>query len=202
MFYPNLVRRTDYPLRDDGHFYSYSRYREEITTDCSHRCVYCDVTLEEHAGEGMQLDHLKPQQLFPALKNDPDNLVLSCPKCNRLKSCHWPADPTLGIDGFLDPFTANRIDWYHILPCGEIKETNPATGIKIELLQINRPARKQLRRRRLIEQRIQAIDSEVHNRLVALRDVIGSKEIPGDDKGQLVEQIILLREQIDLLRAL
>lgn len=202
MFYPTIVRRADYPLRSDGQYYQYSHYREVISEDCQHRCVYCDVTLQEHASEGMQLDHFKPQELFPALKNDPGNLVLSCPKCNRLKSSHWPVNAIVGIDGFLDPFTANRTRWYNILPCGEIKETNPATGIKIKLLQLNRPARKQLRRMRLIEQRIEAMDNTVSERLQALREVIESDEVSGEDKGRWLEQILRLREQIQSLRAL
>src|SRR6516225_5444715 len=111
MFFPILTRRGVYSVKADGSFYVYSHYKTEISEDCQHRCVYCDVTANEVGGhEAMQLDHFRPESFpeFESLINDPRNLHYACGRCNLWKSDWWPArgsDATHnGTEGFVDPF--------------------------------------------------------------------------------------------------
>lgn len=203
MFYPDIVRRTTYSTKIDGAYYAnYSHYETEITEDCKQRCVYCDITLSEHGGEGMQLDHFKPQKHFERLKKDPNNLVLACPKCNRLKSDHWPVKEEIGLNGFLDPFTSERSKWYHVKPCGIIEHNDSnATALKIEILRLNRPARVQIRRKRLIEKRVSDIDERLNEKLIALRSKMTSGVL-ADLHSELLDEIIELKNNIDALRTL
>ncbi|ENG2946509.1 HNH endonuclease [Enterobacter roggenkampii] len=156
MFYPILTRRKEYETKQSGSFYRYSHYRAVIEEDCQHRCVYCDLLLKEHAFEGMHLDHFRPQSLFSELTNDPCNLVLSCPKCNSLKTNHWPcARITLdspshdGNIGFIDPFAEKMRDYLAVDKDGVIRPSKKPADYIIELLKLNRQSRILLRKRRL-----------------------------------------------------
>ena len=124
-----------------------SVYKSEVDDDCGYRCVYCDITITEHGGEGFHLDHLKPQSLFAELANNPTNLVSSCPKCNLLKSDHWPMNyPSVS---FLGPFETNRSSRFNIENDGKISASNDDQAeYQIRLLLLNRPARIQVRRSR------------------------------------------------------
>jgi len=162
MFYPPLSRAQDYRRKKCGNFYIYSEYKDEILSDCKERCVYCDITLKEHGHEGFSLDHFRPQEHFPHLKNTPFNLVITCSKCNRLKSSHWPM-PVVRIDshdgniGFLDPFSCDRLEYFNVDETGEISAIkNPSTYI-IQLLNLNRPSRKLVRKKRLLDKKISSL---------------------------------------------
>jgi len=156
MFYPILTRRKEYETKKSGGYYRYSYYRAVIEEDCQQRCVYCDLLLREHAFEGMHLDHFRPQSLFNELTNDPCNLVLSCPKCNLLKTNHWPCQ-RVTIDspshdnniGFIDPFSEKLRDYLVVDKDGVIRSAKKPADYIIELLKLNRPSRILLRKRRL-----------------------------------------------------
>ncbi|ENZ3704712.1 HNH endonuclease [Serratia marcescens] len=156
MFYPILTRRKEYERKMSGDFYRYSYYRQVIEEDCQKRCVYCDLLLKEHAFEGMHLDHFRPQSVFNELTNDPSNLVLACPKCNSLKTNHWPC-PRAALDspshdnnvGFIDPFSEKMCDYLTVDKDGIIHSNKKPADYIIELLKLNRPSRVLLRKRRL-----------------------------------------------------
>ncbi|HGL6355880.1 TPA: HNH endonuclease [Citrobacter amalonaticus] len=156
MFYPILTRRKEYEKKKSGDYYRYSYYRAVIEEDCQKRCVYCDLLLKEHAFEGMHLDHFRPQSLFSELTNDPSNLVLSCPKCNSLKTNHWPCSgvainspPHDNNIGFIDPFTEKMRDYLAVDKDGVLHSNKKPADYVIELLKLNRPSRILLRKRRL-----------------------------------------------------
>ena len=140
LFFPSLERRPEYIGKGIEVKSKYSDYRVEIQEDCQNRCVYCDILLAEHGFEGMQLDHFRPQKFFPDLADDPINLLLACPKCNRLKWYHWPcekdkdAHPYDGSNGFINPFDENRFDYLVVKPSGEIDEKQPPLKYMIKLL--------------------------------------------------------------------
>lgn len=200
MFYPDLNRRKIYSTRENGSNYSYSHYLNEITEDCQSRCVYCDITIDEHGGEGMQLDHFKPKKHFSSLSNTPENLVLACPKCNRLKSDHWPIDINCGLFGFLDPFTPNRCEWYEIDSYGRIHHTNLATAIKIAILNLNRPARIQIRRKRIIEKRINNLDALFDHKINEFYKLISTNKISDTEQSSLMKEIMDIKSKISQLR--
>jgi hypothetical protein len=97
----------------------------------------------------MHLDHFRPQVHFSDLANDPQNLVLACPGCNRLKADHWPAHGTgesyVGDEGFIEPFLMNRLEFFDISEDGGIRGVKPPAKYEIGLLQLDRQSRKKIR---------------------------------------------------------
>ncbi len=79
----------------------YTSFKLYIREDFNKRCGYCDDLDIYHGGvRGYQIDHFKPHSIskFSYLKEEYENLVYSCPFCNRAKSNKWE-----DIDGFIDP---------------------------------------------------------------------------------------------------
>ena len=157
LFYPIVTRRDNYSKKDNGENYHYQHYRQEIRDDCLRRCVYCDIQETECGGEElMELEHFRPQKYFADLSNDPHNLVYSCSGCNRLKSDHWPNDNgnidsyvTKAGEGFLDPFSINRNEFFFVMDNGKIKDLQAPAKYMILLLALNRESRRRLREIRL-----------------------------------------------------
>lgn len=93
---------------------NYRDYKGQLRRDFRKRCGYCDA-LDEYFGgrHGAQIDHFAPRSLFPDLETVYENLVYSCPFCNRAKSNKWIGDdykiPNNGTDGFVDP-TSSEFD--------------------------------------------------------------------------------------------
>ena len=179
LFFPNLPPRRSYQKNRNSRYYSdYSFYREAIRIDCLGRCVYCDIHENENGGQvNMQLDHFRPKQKFPHLRNNPNNLHWSCAECNKLKTDYWPAEnpdsTIMGEQGFIDPFTENRKDYFKVAPSGELIPLKAPASYKIELLALNRDYRKRVRKNRLIvfkmlteeHKRIAEIDAILQNRI-------------------------------------
>ena len=146
LFFPKLTRREAYRTREDGRPYAnYREYKLEIREDCLGRCVYCDIHENESGGaNNMCLDHFRPKSLqqFQHLSNDPSNLVWSCDTCNRAKWNHWPAQGTdetvLNGEGFMDPFTCDRREYFGVLTDGVLKPLRPPARYMVELLNLNR----------------------------------------------------------------
>jgi hypothetical protein len=157
MFYPTLTRKGGYPQKGDGSYYAYGCYREHIAADCQRRCVYCDAKEDEVGGaEAMQLDHFRPESFpeFEHLVNDPLNLHYACLRCNLWKSNNWPARGTQhthdGINGFLDPFSDNRLHYFTVKPDGQIEPMRPPAKYIIRLLHLQREFMRKLREKRLL----------------------------------------------------
>jgi len=156
LFFPELPPRNNYKKNRNSDYYSdYSVYRKAIRMDCLGRCVYCDIHENENGGEeNMQLDHFRPKEKFPHLHSNPNNLHWSCAKCNNLKSDHWPAkssDSTInGEQGFIDPFTENRKNYFKVALNGELVPLKTPASYKIGLLALNRESRKLVRKNRLV----------------------------------------------------
>lgn len=102
-------RRDVIDERDD-----YKAYRKELKEDFHEACGYCGddcIHYEPH------IDHFRPQKpkiddektkkLFQGVESSYDNLVFSCPFCNRRKSNKWPTasfqDEYSVSSGFIDP---------------------------------------------------------------------------------------------------
>jgi hypothetical protein len=158
-FFPNITRTETYETKDDGSYYSYSYYRMQVSTDCQQRCVYCDAMINEIGHEGFNLDHFRPQEIFPELSDSPENLVIACSKCNRWKSSHWPIDKNSkeshdGFVGFVEPFKHNRQEYFNVENCGTITAVKGPSEYIVKLLHLNRPSRILIRRNRLLSCRI------------------------------------------------
>jgi hypothetical protein len=158
LFFPLLARRSNYSCKPNGQHYVYSYYRTEIAEDCEHRCVYCDAKADEVGGaEAMQLEHFRPQSFeeFSHLTNDPRNLNYACGRCNLWKSNWWPAfgsDSTHnGSEGFLDPFSEDRLEYFSFSGNGEIHALKPPAAYIIRLLRLEREYLRKLRELRILK---------------------------------------------------
>jgi hypothetical protein len=201
MFYPDIYRRPSYKRKKNGDYYSsYSEYYSEILADCLERCVYCDIELTESGGEGFQLDHFKPTNTLK--DNSPSNLVISCSKCNRLKSAHWPNDPALGIDGFLDPFTLGRSSHSTIRADGTLKDESLVMGLQIKYMQLNRPARVLMRKRRLQRSRANKLNLAIKERLGLMIRENDLRMMTETEKNAELKRIHLIMDLMQKLRSL
>lgn len=158
-FFPTIVRSKQYAKKANGEYYVYSHYRNQISQECESRCVYCDILIAEAGGEGCALDHFRPQEKFPGLRNDPNNLVISCSKCNRYKSNHWPISIQVqhshdGKVGFIDPFLTNRLQYFNVGIDGVLVPLQGPSDYIIRLLNLNRPSRIAVRKKRILDARI------------------------------------------------
>lgn len=172
MHFPALVRRKNYRTKPCGNYYAdYRIYKDEISEDCKHRCVYCDAKLEEIGGEGMHLDHFKPQKYFPELSSDPNNLVLACAKCNQLKSDWWPEiaeRSNKGLHGFIDPFEKDKLKYFSVNEKGELTSIKPPSAYFIDLLLLNRLTRVNIRRRRIITSKANSLMESIISEMESL----------------------------------
>lgn len=177
MYFPKMTRRAAYKVKENGEKYkTYSAYYDEIAEDCQNRCVYCDVLVKEVGGESMNLDHFRPQNHFPELGADPTNLVLSCAKCNQLKSDWWPEkDGTAdgGRHGFVDPFAEHMLTYIRVEDDGAMASLKIPSQYMIDLMSLNRLTRKQIRRAR----RVRTEAFEVMNDLCNEINAISSKPV-------------------------
>jgi len=171
MFYPKLTRRENYKTKKNGEWYSSNRYyRKEILVDCQYRCVYCDITKSEIGGDDfLQLDHFRPQSLFPELGNNPTNLVAACPVCNRNKSNHWPVGKDVkesysGQVGFIDPFEEESTSYFHITAKGFIEPLKPPAEYIIKILRLNRDGSVYKRKARMLSKELYFLASKAKNK--------------------------------------
>jgi hypothetical protein len=151
-YFPMLQRRANYNAKQNGEYYEYHAYRQEIREDCLGRCVYCDAHENECGGpEAIHLDHFRPQKYeeHKHLINDPNNLVWCCGGCNRFKLDDWPAlgqdDTIVGAMGYIDPFQQNRFDYFQICENGKLDALKPPAEYMIKRLALNRYSRMRIR---------------------------------------------------------
>lgn len=107
----------------------YTSYKSWLRDEFIFRCCYC-LTRERWRSDGQagfSVDHFAAQSLYPALRNDYDNLFYVCCACNAARSFislpFNPSDTSLGahlrvtISGKAEPLTpegAQFIDISHL----------------------------------------------------------------------------------------
>lgn len=67
----------------------YPQYRDYLRSASQYACAYCTITESENPGATFNIEHFRPETLFPSLKSTCQNLRYSCPRCNSYKSKHW-----------------------------------------------------------------------------------------------------------------
>lgn len=87
---------------------SYQAYKDPLRDDFHCKCGYCDIEDGYFSGkDSFHIDHFAPKKKFPDLKTNYDNLVYSCPYCNRGKSDDWVTEfadqPIKDGQGYIDP---------------------------------------------------------------------------------------------------
>lgn len=204
MFYPKLQRQ---PIENyhnaNGKFYAdYRRNYPKLEIDCCRRCVYCDVLLDEIGGEGMHVDHFRPKAHFEHLLTHPLNLVLSCPKCNGLKSDDWPAgvntvDSYVGKIGYIDYFSHKVEDYLYVNEHGYVCEVKPPVSYIISRLDLNRKSRVLVRYKRKLNAKKIKVSEEITKLLEDLYSLMEAKKINFEDATARVGQITLLQRMLD-----
>lgn len=202
MFYPKLTRRKkdDYKNRNHSFYADYRSNYPKVEDDCQRRCVYCDILVNEYGGDKMQLDHFRPQEHFPDLANDPYNLYLSCPTCNNLKSSHWPASKSdvsassvNGRLGFIDSFIHTPSDYLTVLNSGKIQAISDPVDYMIKRMDLNRLSRVQVRRKRILNEKIKILANRISKILIDL-----SNSFPKNNKTAELLYIRKLKHVTDL----
>ncbi|NOQ22596.1 MAG: hypothetical protein GQ565_08110 [Candidatus Aegiribacteria sp.] len=194
LFYPTIKRRSTYIGKGDGQVSRYSDYRDEIQEDCGNRCVYCDIKHAEIGYEGMHLDHFRPQKHFPGLTDNPTNLVLACPKCNSFKSYKWPAFKRInacsheGKTGFIDPFEESRKEYFAVSTDGSLLPLMDPAEYLIILMKLNRTARIQVRRNRIIRHEMKKLSGKLENLISDLITDWKAERISADEAMRSMEQ--------------
>jgi hypothetical protein len=184
-FFAPLTRRASYTTRAKGKFYSYAYYRKkfrhEIVSDCAERCVYCDSHENEVGGrDAMELDHFRPwsRAEFKHLKDDPNNLLHVCGRCNRLKGANWPStktgQPHDGRVGFIDPFGCDRRDYFAVNDDGSLLCLKHPATYMARLLALDRPLLRLLRLRRILRKEVEAYVNRMLPELEAAKNGGGS----------------------------
>ncbi|SHN92932.1 HNH endonuclease [bacterium endosymbiont of Bathymodiolus sp. 5 South] len=129
------------PTRTCAKSYSdYRSFRGYLKGDFNNRCGYCDDP-DLHCGQEISyhIDHFKPKSKFPKLETNYDNLVYSCPYCNRAKSDKWKEK-----NGFIDPCSREYDENLQRNDKGEIQSTTERGKYIVQNLQLY------LRRHKLI----------------------------------------------------
>ncbi len=150
LYFPTLKRQNiqQYYKREGEFYATYNCQKnyDNVAKDCQHRCVYCDVHVDECGGEKFSLDHFRPQNVFGEkfdgiLKVHPFNLHLSCQKCNVLKSDDWKGcwDTKYGATyiskkGYIDRFQVDAANYLKVDSEGKVVSTNAAGRLIIWLV--------------------------------------------------------------------
>ena len=81
--------RTEKPPR----YFDYRRYKPYLRRDFQYQCAYCTIHEAEFGGHyNFQIDHFRPQSLFPELRTEYANLYYACSICNIYKSDTCPTE--------------------------------------------------------------------------------------------------------------
>jgi hypothetical protein len=126
------------------------QYKWYLRLDFGYRCAYCTIHEAESGGhENFEVDHFRPEWLFPDLRTDYRNLYYADRPCNKYKRGFWPspAEERRG-ERFVDPCRENLEDHWEEGPNGELIERTPAGGYTIRHIHLNRPQLLSLRRAR------------------------------------------------------
>jgi len=128
---------------------TYAGYRTYVREDFRRSCAYC-VLAEIYAGgeENFELDHFRPQSIFPEDAKSYFNLYYSCHVCNRIKHHKWPSPLLLrkGI-GFVDLCSQDFETQFRESPDGTWQGLTLSAEYTIDALRLNRPHLVELRRR-------------------------------------------------------
>ena len=85
--------------------------KKRLVRDFQNKCAYCD-DLDRYSGgeDNYHIDHFAPKSKFKHLEFVYENLMYSCPYCNRAKKDKWVGDNSeitiIENRGFINPCTS------------------------------------------------------------------------------------------------
>ena len=124
--------REKAPLRTCVKKYSdYHHYKDSLAEDFNHHCGYthtCDLWFG--GSRTFQIDHIKPESIYPELKNEYSNLVYCCSYVNRAK---WDDDSS----NYLDPCTVDYNEHFEREEDGRIVAKTDEARYMLNRLHLN-----------------------------------------------------------------
>ena len=127
---------------------NYRRFRAAVRDDFRSSCAYCLLNEKWAAGkENFEIDHFRPQSLFPQLALSFYNLYWSCHVCNKFKGPQWPSKELQRAGtGFVDLCEEEFADHFTEMPNGVWVGKTLSAIYSIEALRLNRTHLVELRR--------------------------------------------------------
>lgn len=129
-----------------GSYEDYHNYKPHLLEDFSRRCCYCNIHESTLELVPFQIDHFIPQKSFKGVRDtlltQYDNLMLSCPKCNRAKSDQYEGDidsPAIENSLFYNPDTTDYNDIFYRNELGGISSDDLKGKEMIKRLKLYRP---------------------------------------------------------------
>lgn len=164
--------------------------------EAGYRCVYC-LSHEREIGPlspfgGFEIEHFKPESIFPHIRCSYANLFWACQLCNRAKGDSWPSTDELALGyRFLDPLTDA---WStHVLLEGDVLEglTEAGEYTKDEV-DLNSPIHRKRRGER----------AEIARRANVLEAVLSQLEPRASSNGSQADllELAAIREELAKLR--
>lgn len=105
--------------------------KKYLAIDFNYHCAYCDDADRYNGGSRYyQVDHFAPESKFPELKYTYENLLYTCPYCNRAKSDTWVSnDASISVVddiGFISPC---QDEYYMHLTRNDDGTISPSTSL-------------------------------------------------------------------------
>lgn len=127
---PSVKRRVPKHTYSGNKWKTMATNKKYLEVDFDRRCAYCDDADRYNGGKRTyQVDHFAPKSLFPALEFTYENLLYSCPFCNRAKWDTWVGTDagTSVVDnkGFVSPCTDEYLEHLIREEDGTIKAVTP-----------------------------------------------------------------------------
>lgn len=130
----------------DKEYKDYHDYRPYLQKDFAHRCCYCNLHEDTIGVLSFQIDHFIPRKEFEGkrdeLKTQYDNLMFTCPKCNRAKSNQYEGDittPEIENRLFYNPDLVDYNLIFYRDELGGIASDDPKGRAMINQLKLYRP---------------------------------------------------------------
>lgn len=128
------------------HYQDYHRYLPSLLNDFSHRCCYCNISEEVLGTVSFQIDHFVPRKSFTGIHDQLltqyNNLILSCPKCNRAKGGQYCGNISSGLvenELFYNPDEIDYNTIFYRNELGGISSDDPKGKEMIRRLKLYRP---------------------------------------------------------------
>ena len=127
---PSVKRRVPKHTYSGNKWKTMATNKKYLEVDFDRRCAYCDDADRYNGGRrAYQVDHFAPKSLFPALEFTYENLLYSCPFCNRAKWDTWvgtdAGTSVVGNKGFVSPCTDEYFEHLIREEDGTIKAVTP-----------------------------------------------------------------------------
>lgn len=132
--------------------------RQAIREQYHFACGYCSVS-EIDVGSELEIDHFQP--VSHGGTDELENLVYTCPACNRNKASYWPLPDAPPHMRLLHPLTDNLHAHITLLQDARLAGLTPQGWFHIEWLHLNRPQLIMVRQRQVVYQRTQLFLEEM-----------------------------------------